>query len=66
MPKSHSNELYKGILDEKGTGIFNSAGKSPLAIIVNDANFELCFKLTQSPGQKPRPAIISPSAARLL
>jgi Fe-S cluster assembly protein SufD len=23
MPKSHSNEYYKGILDEKGTGIFN-------------------------------------------
>jgi Fe-S cluster assembly protein SufD len=23
MPGSHSNEFYKGILDEKGTGIFN-------------------------------------------
>ncbi len=23
MPKSHSNEFYKGILDDKGTGIFN-------------------------------------------
>jgi Fe-S cluster assembly protein SufD len=23
MPNSHSNEFYKGILDEKGTGIFN-------------------------------------------
>lgn len=23
MPNSHSNEFYKGVLDEKGTGIFN-------------------------------------------
>ena len=31
--------------------------------MVKDANFELCFRLTHSPGQKPRPATISPSAA---
>src|ERR1700759_1223627 len=46
---------------ENGMGIFSSAGKSPLAIIVNEANLELCFKLTQRPGQNPLLAINSPS-----
>src|SRR5687767_4462076 len=35
-------------------------------MMVKDANFELCLRLTQSPGQKPRPAMISPSAPLLL
>src|SRR5690606_31373943 len=51
---------------EKGMGIFSSAGKSPFARMVYDANFELCFRLTHSAGQKPRPAIISPSGPREL
>src|SRR5690606_18114969 len=33
---------------------------------VYDAKRELCLRLTQSPGQKPRPAMISPSAPREL
>src|SRR5438128_2386393 len=51
---------------QNGIGIFSSAGKSALAKMVNVANFELCFKLTHSPGQNPRSATISPSALRLL
>ena len=54
------------LTSEKGRGISSSAGKSPFAIIVYDANLELCLRLTQSPGQKPRPACISPSAPREL
>ena len=30
--------------------------------IVKEANLELCLRLTHNPGQKPRPAISSPSA----
>ncbi len=54
------------LIKENGMGIFNSAGKSPFARRVKLANFELCFKLTHSPGQKPLPACNSPSAPRLL
>src|SRR5690606_27032129 len=40
--------------------------KSPFAISVYEAKRELCLRLTHRPGQKPRPATISPSAAREL
>src|ERR1700743_1954923 len=47
-------------------GISSSAGESPLAKRLKEAKRELCFRLTHKPGQKPRPAMISPSALRLL
>ena len=58
------NSLAVGslIIKENGIGIFNSKGKSPLANKEKEANLELCFKLTHKPGQKPLPAISSPSA----
>src|SRR5690606_5692073 len=40
--------------------------KSPFTINVYEAKRELCLRLTQRPGQKPRPATISPSAPREL
>src|SRR5690606_5119691 len=40
--------------------------KSPFAISVYEAKRELCLRLTHLPRQKPRPATISPSAAREL
>ena len=50
------------MISENGMGIFSSNGKSPLASKENEANLELCLRLTQRPGQNPRPAINSPSA----
>ena len=38
------------LTNEKGMGIFNSEGKSPFAMMVKEANFELCFRLTHNPG----------------
>src|ERR1700742_2364897 len=52
--------------NEKGMGISISDGYAPFATMLNEANLELCLKLTLSPGQKPRPAMISPSALREL
>ena len=49
-----------------GSGTSSSAGKSPLASSANEANRQKCLTLTHSPGQKPRPASISPSGERLL
>src|SRR5690606_8310016 len=51
---------------QKGNRIFNSCKKSPFTISVYDAKRELCLRLTHKPGQNPRPAMISPSAAREL
>ena len=48
---------------ENGNLISNSAGKSPFANSTNEANLELCLRLTHKPGQNPLPANISPSAA---
>src|ERR1700759_5285795 len=61
-----SSLLSSLLMREKGMGISSSAGYAPLASMVKEANRELCFRLTERPGQKPRPAMISPSGLREL
>src|SRR3954468_19600547 len=61
-----SSRFASLLTSEKGKGTFNSYKKSPFARMQKDANLELCLRLTQRPGQKPRPAINSPSGLRLL